>query len=254
MSVNREEIFEAWAPAGAAWSHWARPVLFAQMPPEIERLPLPTSGQPWLLLDVAWAPPADGQTLLILDLPEQESVYLGLALAHRGYRPVPLFNACTAPNELVPQVRIHRALHDGAADLRALSLPPEAPPAFLLDEMRHVPARRVEPPNFDNRWRVYIEDFPEAARMQAWGLTRAILVQRVRLPVPDDLRLILWDWQDTGFSLAVKDLASSNPPRPFVLQQPAWPVRLWEWLFHALGGRRSPKHGFGHKIVPASHG
>ena len=29
--MTREELFDAWAPAGGPWSDWAKPVLFAHV-------------------------------------------------------------------------------------------------------------------------------------------------------------------------------------------------------------------------------
>ena len=115
--MEREAIHETWVPADGAWSLWAKPVLFAQMK---------TGSEPWLSVPVDWAPPATGKVALIVDLPGELAVFVGLALGGRGYRPVPLFNASTGPAELIDQQPITRALQAGAAYVAALALPPSA--------------------------------------------------------------------------------------------------------------------------------
>src|SRR4051812_27302380 len=116
--MHREEVLASWVPPDAVWSRWARPVLFAQMSEsEVE----PPAGEPWRALAVDWAP-APGDTLAVVDLPGAESVWMGLALAGRGYRPVPLFNACTGPCEVIDQAGILTALRMGAAYLVAQPL------------------------------------------------------------------------------------------------------------------------------------
>jgi hypothetical protein len=252
--MQREEVLDAWAPPSGAWSLWVHPVPFAQMSETILSAAAPTGPAPWLGLDVAWAPGVDERSLLILDLPGAESVYVGVALAQRGYRPVPLFNACTGPRELVEQGRIHRALHDGAADLRSQDLRADAPPAFLLDELRSTPVQSAQPTCFDNRWRVYPEDLPSTDVLRARGLERAILVRHCPRGLADDLRLVLWQWQEAGFVLAVKDLNDSAAPQPLTVARPSWLRRTWEGLLHSVGVRRSPKGGFGYVIPEPTHG
>jgi hypothetical protein len=247
--VQREEVHEIWAPPEGVWSLWVRPVLFAQMPEDA-----PAGPRPWADLDVSWAPPAAEHVVVVVDLPGQASVHTGLALARRGYRPVPLFNACTGPHEVIEQGSVQRALHDGAADLRALNLPADAPPAFLLDDRRQGPGGTVRPGAFDNRWRVYPEDFPSEDVLLARGLSRVVLVQWGRRQPRDDLALVLWDWQEAGMRVAVKDVADGPPLRPFVVSRPPWPRRLWQRLLAALGWRRSPRGGFGYVIPEPTHG
>src|SRR5437773_2260415 len=101
--MEREELFDIWVPPGGTWSLWARPVLFAQMPPFSGQVP---GDEAWRSSDVEWAPDAAYRRVLVVDLPDAESVWLGLALAGRGYRPVPLFNACTGPHEMISQQAI----------------------------------------------------------------------------------------------------------------------------------------------------
>ena len=65
--MTGEECFEAWAPVGASWSLWAKPVLFAhlsQLP--YERPPDQIPNEP---PDLFWIPEAGGRTAIVVDLP-----------------------------------------------------------------------------------------------------------------------------------------------------------------------------------------
>lgn len=69
-----------------------KPVLFAH-------LPILTTMQPSSAVPVKcdWCPPATNNVALVLDLPGIQGVFVALALAERGYRPVPLYNSLPAP-------------------------------------------------------------------------------------------------------------------------------------------------------------
>jgi hypothetical protein len=253
--MQREEVYEAWTPPAGAWSLWVRPVLFAQLPEATAGASQPAgAGDPWPTLDVSWAPPADDHTLMMVDLPREEAVYTGLALVRRGYRPVPLFNGCTGPSEVIPQGAIQRALCDGAAYLRAQDLLPSAPPAFLLDQLRQAPIRPLQPGVFDNRWRVYPEDIPSAELLRARGFTRVVLVQRSRRWPQYDLRQVLWYRQQAGLAVQVVDQARPAPPEPVTLFRPPWYRRFGQRLLDWLGVKRSPVGGFGFVIPQPTHG
>jgi hypothetical protein len=98
--VDRAEILEAWAPPDDQWSLWVRPILFAQMEDDVAAMSGPDR---WRTIDVTWAPKTSDHVMVLIDLPGAESVWMGMALAQLGYRPVPLFNACTGSYELVDQ-------------------------------------------------------------------------------------------------------------------------------------------------------
>ena len=88
--MTPEEVYRAWSPEAAKWSPWVKPVVFAHlhaMPAESEPAGVTHQEMAPLPLD------ADGTTAIVVDLPSAEGVQLGLALAARGFRPVPLYNA-----------------------------------------------------------------------------------------------------------------------------------------------------------------
>jgi hypothetical protein len=263
--MNREAIYEAWVPQTGSWSLWARPVLFGQMSETSGLDPAyptairwawdlfgQTSGtageQPWLNLPIDWAPPPVPKAVLILDLPGAEGVQLGLALAGRGYRPVPLYNGCTGPSELLDQGPILRALRDGADFLAARALPSDAPPAFLLDARRQSLPRPLRSGMLDNRWQVFPEDLPSAQSLEQRGVSRVIWVGYGK--PQEDLARVLRAWQEARIALEAKDLAIAGPPHPLIVPPTSWWRRLWNRLRSQLGLQGRPRNGFGY-IVPA---
>jgi hypothetical protein len=294
--VQREAIYDVWAPAGGVWSQWARPVLFAQMLENAgpgrtgitsvttrpvlfsttpENAPASTGDQPWRRLDVSWVPaaaepvavvvrprratnaahsPVGERTALVVDMDGAESVHMGLALAARGYRPVPLFNACTGLHEVIDQRPIIDALRAGTEYLAAQSLPLGAPPAFLLDARRMSPFRRVGPGDFDNRWQVFPQDFPSVLFMIERRFTLAVLVQRGRKEPQDDVNDVLLGWQNFGVRVQVKDLFDAAAPTPVTLAQPAWYRWFPRRILETIGLRGAPRGGFGRIVPEPSHG
>jgi hypothetical protein len=267
--MNREAIYEAWVPEAGVWSLWARPVLFGQMSAPAGASPVEPSlvrwawdlfgqtrgaggEQPWLSLVVDWAPPPAQNAALILDLPGSEGVHLALALAGQGYRPVPMYNGCTGPSELLDQGPILRALRDGADFLTARALPNDAPPAFLLDSRRQSLTRPLRTGMLDNRWQVYPEDFPSAQLLAERGVSRVIWVGHDK--VKYDLARVLRAWQQAQITLEAKDLAVTGPPCRLIVPPIPWWQRLWDHLRSKFGLKGRPRDGFGYIVPPRTHG
>jgi hypothetical protein len=221
---ERPEIYDRWAPPEGLWSLWVRPNLFAQMA-DCEAPGKDDGPDPWLRLAADWADAQRERTALLVDLPGEESVWWGLALARKGYRPVPLYEVCTGPHEAIDQWPLLRALCVGAEFLGSLRLPADAPPAFLTDA-RRMNAAAVRPGAFDNRWQLSPFDFPSAAFLTRHGLRRALLLVRGVEPPQEDLVRVLHDWQGAGVSAAVLDVAAAGRPRPLpaALPRPSVPA------------------------------
>lgn len=237
------ELFDSWAPPEAVWSEWVKPLLFAEWddrrpaapPPTSPPLPEPPLGQ-------------DPGTAAIVDLPGDHAVLAGIALARRGYRPVPLFNGAHHPSAILDVAPIMDGLARGAEELRRLRLAPEAPPAFLLDARRTAPVA-AEPGRFDNRWLAFPQDFPSAALLASRGIRRVALIAEPGKEVAADLAHVLLRYKQGGLELAAVDPSGSGLPRPLEVKEPP----LYRALFHralaALGLRRNAAGGFG-AIVP----
>jgi hypothetical protein len=263
--MTREELFNIWAPQGGTWSLWTRPILFAQMPDSALAAPISgeVDGRQAIdnILDLtvkdllSREPHASGHTVVVVDLPGKESTQTGLALADQGYRPVPLYNGCTGPKEVILQGAIIEALRAGGTQL-ALKTLTNGPPAFLLDSKRMSPSWiPIQPGDFDNRWQVFPQDFPSAAFLVGRGFTRALLLQRNSRQPQEDLTHVLRRWQEAGLSIEVKDLADTDPPGPVMMNRPRLYRSLWQRVLAILQLRRNPKGGFGQEVPkPSSHG
>ena len=258
--MTRDELFDAWAPSGGAWSNWAKPALFAQLPSV-----LPADAEP-MAYDLSWLPRPDERVTIVVDLSGAASVHFGLALASLGYQPVPLFNACLPPghaaatdptgkNAAVVRLEpIVASLVRGVDQLRANPPPVGAPPAFLLDADREATHRPVAPDSFDNRSVVFVTDFPSAATLSTHGITRAILIRQQPGAIGEDLAYALQVWQQAGVKLEVKTLSEPGPPAPLVLPRPRWWTGLLRRLKGAFGFRRNAAGEFGGFIPHPSAG
>ncbi len=247
--MNRLELFKTWAPPQSKWSRWAKPALFAEMN---VLQPLPQDA-PVPRIDVA----NDAGTAVIVDLPGAQSVQVGLALAQDGYRPVPLFNSAYQGWAVVSVEGIAQWLARGANMLSGLSLPPEAPPAFLLDSKRKGGEVLPMPGKFDNRWVVFPQDFPSYNYLMANGIRRVLLFHDRSNAQPDcDLAHVLLRWQEAGLELYESRLSIDAPPAPMRVKKPSNFGTLWYRVLAMAGLRRNSAGGFG-DVVPepsSSHG
>jgi hypothetical protein len=249
--MNALELFEVWAPSGAPWSPWAKPVLFAA------QSPVPAgASQNWQAARgrarALWTPVAMSETALVLDLPGPVALALALDCATQAWRPVPLFNSCPGPQALVDNESIRAGLAEGAYMLREASLPAAAPPAFVLDCHRTDGA--PAPQRFDNRWVVFPQDFPSAARLAAAGLRRALLLPHGRSEPRTDLAHVLLRWQQAGLEILAHDLASSSPTAPLSVPKPSRFRAFGYRALVALGLRKNSAGGFGGLIPSPSAG
>jgi hypothetical protein len=227
--VNPTESYLAWAPRESVWSAWAKPVLFGfigHAPRHFRRAEPPA--------DTVWLPADRLRTALVVDLPGGDAVVLGAVLARQGYRPVPLFNAlpfhprrAARPVVDVESILGHLAEHTPL--IAGLRLPPDAPPAFLLDANRRVGAVTLEVGDLDNRSVCFPTDFPSANALKNNGIGRVIVVERSGGPDADLVR-VLATWQAEGITLLRKDVARPGAPAPMRLPQPPWWSRLWRAL------------------------
>jgi hypothetical protein len=250
--MTRNHLFECWVRSASIWSDWAKPVLFAHWngtePPAAAMPSAP---------DVNWGPPADGATAIILDLPGAQGVAMGLALAQRGYQPVPLYNAAPAPaaNSAVVDVdAILHALVVTAPQLSQVQLPPDAPPAFMLDADRRFGAPRPAPGAFDNRSVSFATDFPSANTLLGRGIKTVMLVLEHNVPPQQDLAHTLRLWQKSGIAIEARALSDPSRTLPLLLRQPTFFGWMGFRLQMLLGLHRNPLGGFGGTLPEASAG
>jgi hypothetical protein len=245
--MDKQELYNIWAPAGSIWSPWVKPVLFAHYPMPLPELPqLPT-------VDLNDIPQAEERSAVIVDFPGPQSVFAGLALAERGYRPVPLYNACPPPADYPPQSRqavvdmdpILAALVQAAERLRTLTLADDAPPAFLVNADRQMSLQPMHMGHFDNRSVVFLTDFPSANFLAKQRIQRAILLHERDAFARRDLAYVLWTWQKAGVSLSQRNLYYPGPPQPMSIGGSWFLFDLWHRLHAFFDLRRHPQGGFG---------
>jgi len=269
--VNPEQAFAVWAPEAARWSRWVKPVLFAHLAeaPQLAPATEPPPPQPF---DVSRLRPADGTTVVIIDLPGAAGIEAGVALADAGYQPVPLYNSVpwpasgTAPAGgavAVDMAPVMAALLSATSRLRGLRLRGDAPPAFLLDARRRVgDPGALEPPGFDNRSVSLPTDFPSANLLLSCGLRRVAVVQPRDEQPQADLAHTLRRWQEAGMEIGVMGVGlaaeGAGPPatplRPIVVQKPKWYRHLWHAAIVRLGLRPNRLGGFGGLLPDPSGG
>lgn len=232
---TRAEIFDRWAPANSPWSAWAKPVLFAELPDATAE----SVAQNSLAFDV----PAPGRVALLVNLTGPKSVFTGLGLAARGFRPVPLFNALPGgARSLVNVESIQSALVACADALEACALPEHAPPAFLLDAARGSSRLRVQTGCFDNRSVVFGSDFPSGARLLDAGIERVLLLVEATRQTPADLVPTLVAWRNAGLRIEVRDIESGEPPLECRLPKSAFWYRL-RYAWHAMARNSNGEFG-----------
>ncbi len=255
--MEKEEIFEAWAPSGGVWSPWAKPAPFAFLP---RLLPEPPAQPPFPTVGI---PGSRERHALVVEMPGPLAVTAGLALAAMGYWPVPLFNACPPPWDasgvgLAPAAvdvdAILAALVRGTERLRTLALPADAPPAFLVNADRQTPRIPFAPGVFDNRSVVFPTDFPSAAFLASQGITGIILLREREISVTWDLMRVLRDWRRAGLELGAWRIDEPGEPTPLVLPRlwflSEWGQRLWTFL----SLRPNPLGGYGGLVSEGSGG
>ena len=259
--MTNDEIFVAWSPEQSIWSTWVKPVLFAHMAAATSCCQ--TVGNS---AEAGWAPTAQERVALVIDLPGAEGVWLGLALAARGYRPVPLYNALPLPSgepifdtesqrsvAAVDVLPIMQALRQGADQLARLKLPPDAPPAFLLDANRLAGNRQMEADEFDNRSICFTTDFPSANFLASKQIHRVLLISE-RVEPQNDLAHVLCRWQDGGLSLERMRLEAPAQRERFQVKRPSWYGAMFQRALAAFGLWRAPGGGFGAWIPDSSAG
>jgi hypothetical protein len=272
--VNRDDVFMVWAPPHAPWSSWVKPILFAYVrgragEPTDMQLPPPPD----------WTPPANGETAFVLDLSGPEGVWLALALAATGYRPVPLYNACPSPvvSSTVPATTVEMpnpqlvmtssvavdvwaiidAIEDATWPLAKRALPIDAPPAFLLDASRRVGSGPYAPTpgSFDNRSISLPTDFPSGTLLLSRGIRRIILVQQNTLDPQEDLTHTLLRWQQAGLRIEAVALHGAPQPTAITVAKPSLFRRAWYRTLATFKFIRNPLGGFGGRVPePSSSG
>ncbi len=241
------DLFDVWAPSGGRWTGWAKPVLFASVRPDALRDVPATFIEAVRSMDVSWAPLSKEDAALVIDLPGAQSLTTGLALAFRGYWPVPLYNTTMHQAAIVEVDSIIGLLEQGAAVLRKADPPQTGPPAFLLDSRRMTGS--PAPLKYDNRWMTFPQDFPSATYLQRYKILDAVVVQEKTGQPASDLQHILRRWQEAGIRISTVRPEAGQKPTSIDVARPSGFRSLWHRMMATFGLRRNSAGGFG-AVVP----
>lgn len=198
--ITGKEIYRSWAPYGKKWVDWVRPVPFI----EIHTKKKGYSVSPIFIPDHICVKACDEKTAILVDLPGAHSVEMGLALAEKGYRPIPVYNGieeqegarATTDNQSIDTVLFY-----GAKELEKIQIPDDAPPAFLMDTNR-LQRYKMDDSIFDNSWDLYPQDIPSAKYFLAQGIDKILIIGN---QVSRDLKKILYDFQKKGLQIYLSD-------------------------------------------------
>jgi hypothetical protein len=249
---TREAVYEQWAPEGTLWSPWVKPVVFTAL---VDRMLEATHAERPPDPGWTWLPDANSATGVVLDLPAAAALRLAVVLARRGFRPVPLFNGVPGPlGGFVPAEEMCHALVGFGDDLAKLSLPPDAPPAFVLDSGRMAGGRIPGPSEFDNRWMVFAQDLPSGGFLRDHGVRRVLVIQESRT-VADDLCHVLRGFRETGVEVLVKVPGTDADPETASLPRGSWLRTVFFRASVLMRLRRNSAGGFGASVPnPQSSG
>lgn len=264
--MTGKELFEIWAPNDSIWSQWVSPALFAQIDYAKVGNPAHTDAP-----EMAWhEQKARPDSAVVIDLPGADSIRLAVALARRGYRPVPIINASPGPIgfhlSLLPQPTssmssavvvldmssLVREICEGTARMRALALTSDAPPAFILDSLRLKGTNPLRDDMFDNRWMVFPQDFPSAKFLAEQKIRRVTVVQTEKMQPQEDLSHVLLRWQEAGIEILAKGSGDTSLPSTITVSRPSRFKASWYRALAIMGLRRSSVGGFGSFIPETS--
>ena len=259
--MKPQEVYLAWAPADSIWSPWAIPVPFAQIlfmtnedKSELDGIQTLTDG---------FVPAPD--LAVVLDLPGEQSARLGLALAMRGLRPVPVIDGSPGPDVFatakgilfsgptvvasrsiaVDMRQLMRWLYIGAAVLPSLNLTSNARPVFILDALRVGAANNLGPEVFDNRWKTFPQDFPSARFLKEQGISKVLLIQASASNPSEDLSHVLLRWQEDGIVIHAAPAGDFGSSHPIDIRRPPLFRSLWHRAWALIGLQRASRGEFG---------
>ena len=197
--MRGKEIYKIYAPNGAKWTDWVRPVPFVAID-TYNRKPIAD----WMERKAMFLKNYQQDTAIFVDLPGKESIELSIDLAYKGYRPIPIFNGTDeqpGSQATTNTYLIESWLINGSEKLKNIKLDNNANPAFLLDSYR-TNRYRAKESIFDNSWDLYKQDIPSAEYFKQNGITKIIIVGD---EIQRDLKKIFLKFQEKGIDIYITD-------------------------------------------------
>lgn len=194
--MTGRDIFKIWAPVGAKWVEWIRPVAFIAINNDNKVYEVSNFTIP----NINYIKGLETNTAIIVDLPENDSIKEGIALAKIGFRPIPIYNGTNEQKGAMATVNNHiveLGLIKGALELEKIEIGNDAPPVFLVDSNR-MNRFKMNVSIFDNSWDIYDQDIPSAEYFLKNGINK--IVVRGEL-VQKDLTKILYKFQNKGIKI-----------------------------------------------------
>jgi len=201
-----KEVFEGWTPAEELlWTRFAKAAQFtddnydAQETTDLANR-IVGGELPFDLQAYNY-----GRTVVIFDLPGEQSVVKGLQLfMHAGLQPIPIFNTPTRgkgfeQRPVVQTEAISRYLHAGPNILRLKDNLSDLP-SFLLDYNR-TNSLKYDWNYYDNRYELNVNDLPSAEYLKQHGIAKILYVVEA-LP-HEDISIILTMYQEAGIDVQV---------------------------------------------------
>jgi len=204
------------------------------------------------LPSVEWARYLSREAALIIDLPGEQAVWETVALAERGFRPVPLYNGCSSLGMLIDVKPIVDALAEGAEVLKQSSLRLDSPPAFMLDSRRQESSGVTAMRQFDNRWSLMPQDMPSATFLKDASI-KVVVVRTDR--IRDDLAHVLCRYQSE--SIEVELCTDGKSCERVKVRRPSMFKSIFYRWSVFMGLKRNSAGGFGSRvpyIEQGSHG
>lgn len=211
--MDGREIFKIWAPLGAKWIDWVRPVPFIGINDNLKAYEVCNFENN----SINYLDNLAEDVAIIVDLPGNDSIVEGILLAKRGFRPIPVYNGTNEQRNAMATVdnkTIELGLIEGAVELQKIKLSQEAPPAFLLDSNR-MNRYKMDASVFDNSWDIYHQDIPSCEYFFKNGINKIIIRGRT---VNKDLNKILYKFQRKGMKILFTN--GYDEPKEVKLKKP----------------------------------
>ena len=211
--MTGRDIFKIWAPRGAKWVEWVRPVPFVGIDENFEGYEV----ENFVIPKINYIKEFTTNTAIFIDLPGNNSIKEGLAVAKLGFRPIPIYNGTDEQKGAMATVdnkAIKIGLIKGAIELQNIQIRKNAPPAFLLDTNR-MNRYKMNPSVFDNSWDIYAQDIPSAEYFLKNDINKIIIIGKI---IHKDLKIILYPFQQKGISIYLTN--GYEQPQKIILKKP----------------------------------
>jgi len=221
--MKGKEIFKIWSPPKAKWVEWVRPVPFIA----INYSHKTNIAINFTIPNINYIDKIEQNTAIILDLSGYDGIKEGIALAKLGFRPIPLYNGTNEQQgamALVYNHDIENALILGAAELKKLEIPSNAPPAFLIDSNR-THRYKMNVSIFDNSWDIYEQDMPSAKYFLNNNINKIIVRSEI---IQKDLAKILYNFQKQGIMIFITN--GYEEPKTVLIKKPPYKHKFFKGL------------------------